>query len=166
MGKLIKTHWARLIVLTAAACKFKPRQSYTPYPANRTTDQTAASLHAFFWPKILFDFSTPIFNPLVKPIPILQTLNLLSGLCMLCWEYPLPKLAGTKVHGSIEARLMVLPLLVLECMLMYQGTNAAIWYAVGLGVYWWGLWEGEREVGKEAWSVQGAREGRRGKGIV
>jgi hypothetical protein len=40
MGKLIKNHWARLIILTAAIY------------------QCAAALEGFFWPKIFWDYLT------------------------------------------------------------------------------------------------------------
>jgi hypothetical protein len=40
MGRLIKNHLARLIILTAA------------------TYQVAAGLHGFFWPKIFWDMWT------------------------------------------------------------------------------------------------------------
>lgn len=60
MGKLIKNHWARLIVLTASAIHF------------------AASLCAFFWPKFFFDFLTKNFDAAFYPVPILQPVNLVS----------------------------------------------------------------------------------------
>lgn len=36
-----------------------------------------------------------------------------------------------------------LPLCSLACLLMYQGTNAGVYYLVGTGVYFWGFVEGE-----------------------
>jgi len=62
MGKLIKNHWARLIVLTAAVY------------------QVAAALEGFFWPKIFWDFLTKNLDVAVKPFPILQIINLLMGI--------------------------------------------------------------------------------------
>ena len=62
MGKLIKNHWARLIILTAALY------------------QCAAALEGFFWPKIFWDFLTKNLDAAVKPFPILQIINLLFGL--------------------------------------------------------------------------------------
>ncbi|TKA33146.1 hypothetical protein B0A50_00699 [Salinomyces thailandicus] len=112
MGKLIKNHWARLIILTAA--------SY----------QLLATLTAFFWPKLLFDTLTKTLDACVKPYPILQTLNLVLALLTLAYEYPLKLFAGTAVHGSFEARMLWLPLCSLACLLMYQGTNAGIICAV------------------------------------
>ena len=72
MGKLIKNHWARLLILTAAAY------------------QTLAATYAFFWPKVFFDFLTTNLDPIVRPIPVLQIVNLLLGLLALAWEWPLP----------------------------------------------------------------------------
>lgn len=50
-------------------------------------------------------------------------------------------LAG--MHRSIEARLMVYPLSSLACLLLYQGTNAGLYYIVGMAVYFWAFSEGE-----------------------
>ncbi|KAK3694650.1 hypothetical protein B0T22DRAFT_76859 [Podospora appendiculata] len=125
MGRLIKNHWARLIVLSAA------------------TYQIAAAVSGFFWPKIFWDFLTKTLDPAVKPIPVLQVINLLFGLILLAWEWPLGFIAGTGVHRSLEARLAFLPLTALAAALTYQGTNAAIYELIGLGVYFWAYSEGE-----------------------
>ncbi|KAJ2900509.1 hypothetical protein MKZ38_002414 [Zalerion maritima] len=125
MGRLIKNHWARLVVLTAA------------------TYQLLAGVHGYFWPKILWDFLTKTLDPAVKPIPILQTLNVVSAVVMLALEWPLPFLAGTAIHRSLEARLAILPLVALIAALLYQGTNAALYYFVGLLAYFWAYSEGE-----------------------
>ncbi|KAL9042843.1 MAG: hypothetical protein Q9180_000297 [Flavoplaca navasiana] len=127
MGKLIKNHWARLIVLTASIY------------------QIAAALEGFFWPKVFWDFLTTNLDPAVRPIPILQILNLLLGILGLAWEWPLPifAFAQTAMHRSIEARLAVYPLSALAALLLYQGTNPGIYYLIGLGVYFWGFSEGE-----------------------
>jgi len=146
MGKLIKNHWARLIVLTAALY------------------QVAAAIEGFFWPKIFWDFLTKNLDGAVKPIPILQILNLLSGLWMLAWEWPLGFLAGTSIHRSIEARLIFLPLTILVAALMYQATNPAIYYTIGMGVYFWAYSDGEMVVAK-AWSLP-SRGGSGRKGVV
>jgi len=134
MGKLIKNHWARLIVLTAA------------------TYQILAGIHGFFWPKIFWDFLTKNLDPAVKPLPILQTINLLFGIIMLAWEWPLGLIAGSAMHRSIEARLVVLPLVALAGALLYQGTNAALYYTIGMGIYFWAYSEGEVVVAKP-WSL-------------
>ncbi|KIW08909.1 uncharacterized protein PV09_00828 [Verruconis gallopava] len=125
MGKLIKNHLARLIVLTAAAY------------------QVAASLEGFFWPKIFWDFLTTNFDPIVKPIPVLQIVNLCFGLLALAWEWPVKQFAGTWLHQSIEFRLLVLPLLAFTSVLMYQSTNACLYYLIGMAIYFWGYSEGE-----------------------
>jgi hypothetical protein len=134
MGRLIKNHWARLIVLTAA------------------TYQVAAAIEGFFWPKIFWDFLTKTLDPAVKPLPILQIINLIFGIFMFAWEWPLGFIAGTSMHRSIEARLVVLPLTALASVLLYQATNPALYYIIGLGVYFWAYSEGEVVVAKP-WSV-------------
>jgi len=130
MGKLIKNHWARLIVLTAAAY------------------QVVAGVHGFFWPKVFWDFLTKNLDFAVKPLPILQIINLVLGIFFFAWEWPLGFIAGTALHRSIEARLVLLPLTALASALLYQATNPAIYYMVGMGVYFWAYSEGEIVVAK------------------
>lgn len=134
MGRLIKNHWARLIVLSAAAC------------------QLAASLEGFFWPKIFWDFLTKTLDPAVKPFPVLQIINLLFSLFMLAWEWPLGFLAGSALHRSLEIRLAILPLVILSAALLYQATNPAIYYSVGMIVYFWAYSEGEI-VAEKPWTL-------------
>jgi len=138
MGKLIKNHWARLIVLVAA------------------TGQVAAAIEGYFWPKIFWDWLTTNLDPAVKPIPILQTINLILGLVMLAWEWPLGFLAGSSMHRSLEARLAFLPLAALSAALLYQGTNPAIYYLVGMVIYFWAYSEGEL-VGAKPWTLPQSR---------
>ena len=127
MGKLIKNHWARLIVLVAS------------------TYQLAASIEGFFWPKIFWDFLTKNLDMAVKPFPTLQILNLVFALIGLAWEWPLAPLVKMLpgLHRSIEARLVFFPLSALAGVLMYQATNAALYYIVGTVIYFWAFCEGE-----------------------
>lgn len=148
MGKLIKNHWARLIVLTAATCTFAWGCPWTGGKRRQfadilTTDQVAAGLEGFFWPKIFWDWLTKTLDPAVKPLPILQIINVAFGLVMLAWEWPIGFLAGSSFHRSLEARLAALPLTALAAILIYQGTNAALYYVVALAVYFWAYSEGE-----------------------
>ncbi|KAI9779063.1 MAG: hypothetical protein M1839_007729 [Geoglossum umbratile] len=141
MGKLIKNHWARLIVLTASVY------------------QVAASIEGFFWPKIFWDFLTKNLDMAVKPVPALQIINLLLGIIGIAWEWPLKFIAGSMFHRSIEARLVVYPLSILAALLLYQGTNAGLYYIIGVVVYFWAYSDGE--VVCEPWKlperVRGAR---------
>lgn len=79
----------------------------------------------------------------VKPVPILQVINLLFGLAILAWEWPLRPLTGTALQRSIEARLVVIPLAALVALLLYQATNAGLYYLIGMAVYFWAYGEGE-----------------------
>ncbi|ETI19752.1 hypothetical protein G647_08765 [Cladophialophora carrionii CBS 160.54] len=146
MGKLIKNHWGRLIVLTAALY------------------QVMAALEGFFWPKIFFDFLTKNLDGAVKPFPVLQIMNLVLGLLGLAWEWPLAPIVKMLpgLHRSMEARLVVYPLSALAAVLMYQSTNAALYYIVGVVIYFWAYSEGET-VCAEPWTVPkrgGARPGK------
>lgn len=62
---------------------------------------------------------------------------------MLALEWPLPFLAGSSLHRSLEFRLVLLPLTILTSVLMYQSTNPAIYYFIGMCVYFWAYSEGE-----------------------
>jgi hypothetical protein len=143
MGKLIKNHWGRLIVLTAAIY------------------QIAAAVEGFFWPKIFWDFLTKNLDGAVKPIPFLQIINLVLGILILLWEWPLGLIAKTALHRSIEARLIVFPVAALAAALLYQATNPALYYVIGMGVYFWAYSEGEVVVAKP-WSLPPRKSSRGG----
>lgn len=127
MGKLIKNHWARLIILTAAAY------------------QVMAGVHGFFWPKVLWDFLTKNLDKAVKPFPALQILNVIFGIIAFAWEWPVKPVVSMLpgMHRSMEARLVVYPVAALAGAILYQGTNAALYYLVGVIVYFWAYSEGE-----------------------
>lgn len=86
---------------------------------------------------------TKNLNGAVKPVPILQILNLVMGLLGLAWEWPLKALAGTLPHRSIESRLIIYPLSALVAVLLYQGPDSALYYLIGIVVYFWAYTEGE-----------------------
>ncbi|KGO73386.1 DNA glycosylase, G/T mismatch [Penicillium italicum] len=125
MGRLIKNHWGRLIILTAAAY------------------QVVSAIEGFIWPKVFWDFISRNLDAAVAPVPVLQILNLIMGLVGIAWEWPLKPLAGSIPHRSIEIRLLVYPLSALLAALLYQGTDPAIYYLIGIGVYFWAYSEGE-----------------------
>lgn len=137
MGKLIKTHWSRLILLTAGLY------------------QIAAGIQGYFWPKIFWDVLTKNLDVAVKPYPILQSINVFFGLLALAWEWPLPLFTYfiPSVHRSIEARLVIYPLAALSALLLYQATNAGLYYLIGTGVLFWGFCEGESSIAPEPWTL-------------
>lgn len=65
------------------------------------------------------------------------------GLVGIAWEWPLKPFAGSIPHRSIEIRLIIYPLSALLAGLLYQGTDPAIYYLIGIGVYFWAYSEGE-----------------------
>lgn len=103
----------------------------------------AAAVEGFFWPKIFWDFLTKNLDGAVKPFPFLQIINLVLGIVIILWEWPLGIIAKTALHRSIEARLVVYPVAALAAALLYQATNPAIYYTIGVGVYFWAYSEGE-----------------------
>lgn len=74
------------------------------------------------------------------------------GLIGLAWEWPLKPFAGTFPHRSIEIRLIIYPLSALLAALLYQGTDPAGYYLIGIGVYFWAYSEGE-VVCPEPWTL-------------
>jgi hypothetical protein len=141
MGKLIKNHWARLIILTAAAY------------------QVAAAIEGFLFPKVFWDFLTKTLDGAVRPIPVLQIINLLLGIGMFALEWPLGFLAGSTVHRSLEIRLAILPLCALSAILLYQATNPAIYYMIGMVIYFVAYSEGEMICAKPWTLPQRGRSG-------
>jgi len=145
MGKLIKNHWARLVILTAATCELHVHHHGGPHlpSTDAQTDQIAAGLEAVFWPKIFWDFLTKNLDGAVKSFPVLQIFNIVLGVIGVAWEWPLPLFAGSGLHRSIEARLIIYPISALCALLIYQGTNSGLYYIVGMGAYFWAYSEGE-----------------------
>lgn len=62
---------------------------------------------------------------------------------MFALEWPLGFVAGSALHRSLEFRLAIIPLTALAAALMYQGTNPALWYMIGMVVYFVAYSEGE-----------------------
>lgn len=126
MGRLIKNHWARLVVLIAA------------------TIQIGGAIQGFFWPKVTWDFATLVLNCLVSPFPALQVINLMLGSIVLAWEWPLGIIAGRMYHRSIHARLVMFPICAVSTVCLYQSHMSAIYYMLGICGYILAL--SEREV--------------------
>jgi hypothetical protein len=109
----------------------------------RTIDQVASAVEGFIWPKVFWDFVSRNLDAAVAPVPVLQILNLIMGLVGIAWEWPLKPFAGSGLHRSIQGRLILYPLSALLAALLYQGTDPAIYYLIGIGVYFWAYSEGE-----------------------
>lgn len=111
--------------------------------ASPATDQFCAALQGFFWPKVFFDILTKNLDGIVKPIPVLQLINLVLSILAFAMEWPLKFIAGSGVHRSVEARLIFLPLAALCSILMYQSFDAGVYYLVALIIYFVAYSEGE-----------------------
>lgn len=59
------------------------------------------------------------------------------------YEWPLPWIAGSWIHESIELRLFFYSISTMFAVMIYQGMNPAIYYLVGMGVYFWAYCDGE-----------------------
>ncbi|KAH8744195.1 hypothetical protein F5883DRAFT_609885 [Diaporthe sp. PMI_573] len=69
----------------------------------------------------------------------------------LAWEWPLRCTRGSTIYRSIIARFLVLPMVALVAIFLYQATNAAIYYLIGLTIYIWAYFEHE-SIQLEPWS--------------
>jgi hypothetical protein len=54
---------------------------------------------------------------------------------MVALEWPLPLVAGSPAHRSVRVRLAILPSFALLAVILYQGTNACLYYLVGAVLY-------------------------------
>jgi hypothetical protein len=97
----------------------------------------------FFYPKIFWDFATNGIDSAVRPVPVLQGVNLLLSLAVAALEWPLGCVAGLPIHRSILSRLVGLPIIALPAVLMYQSFEAALYYMIGLAFYGWAYYENE-----------------------
>ncbi|KAH6658639.1 hypothetical protein BKA67DRAFT_513618, partial [Truncatella angustata] len=97
--------------------------------------QVAAAIQGFFWPKIFWDFQTRIMDILVTPLPILQVINLVCGVVVILWEWPWRPATAISFHRLIYSHILVLMIAALPAWLLYQGTNAAIYYHIGMALY-------------------------------
>ncbi|KAK8859504.1 PRO41 protein [Apiospora arundinis] len=121
----------------------KPSWHDSSYCRPPLAHHVLAAVQAFIWPKVFWDFLTTRLDASVAPVTIVQVVNLLCALALLALEWPAPALAGTAIHASLALRIVVLPLAALLAVLLYQATNAALFYLIGMGLYAWGYssWE-------------------------
>jgi len=97
--------------------------------------QLAAALHGYVWPKIFWDFATKSLDPLVRPVPVLQTANFLSALAAFLWEWPHPIASRLRCHQLDLFHVVGLLSAAVPALLLYQGTNAAVYYVIAAVVY-------------------------------
>ena len=84
---------------------------------------------------MFFDFITERLDILVFPTPYLQVWNLLLGLFILSWEWPLGLLTRSRIYRTYSVRFIYLPIAAIAAVFLYQATNAALYYLIGLAVY-------------------------------
>jgi len=132
MGNLVWHEYARLVSVTASI--------YTVW----------ASFWAIFFRKFFWDFvggtlrdpgglqpanGAAIFITVIVKLPIIQTLAILTGLFMIALEFPLPQLKALSIHRSLILRPVMLLMQASLTILLYQGTNAALWSLIAAGCY-------------------------------
>jgi len=141
MGNFIWHDWARFVSLTASV--------YTVW----------SSFYAFLYRKFFWDFVDGIvrdpggiqpgksalpFVAVIVKVPIVQIFAMLTGMTLIALEFPLPPLRKTAIHRSFVVRIMLLIQQAALTILLYQGTNAAIYSLIALLGYTRAIMRGEQ----------------------
>ena len=79
----------------------------------------------------------------MKPFPYLQIINITCGAAILALEWPLRYLTKFFFYRHLETRMFASLFAVFPALLLYQATNAALYYLIGIAIYIWGYKEGE-----------------------
>ena len=98
----------------------------------RETDQLVAAIQGFIWPKVFWDFITDSFDALVDPLPWLQIWNAMCAILVLWMEWP----CWTRSYwASLQWRIAAIPMAASPAFLLYQATNAGVYYMLSLFLY-------------------------------
>jgi len=141
MGSFIWNEWARLVSMTASV--------YTVW----------ASFYAFLYRKFFWDFiggitrapgglqpskaALPFVDVIVK-VPIIQIFAMLTGITLILFELPNSPFRKSSLHRSFLVRVMLLVQQAALTILLYQGTNAALYSAIAILGYTKAIMKGER----------------------
>lgn len=132
MGKLIWHELSRYVSLTAS------------------TYAVWAGIWAIFFRKFFWDFvggilrdpggiqpnpRISIFITLIVRVPVIQTLTIAFGLAIIALEWPLVSVKWIPFHRVVAVKMLLLVIQAALSALLYQGTNAALWSLVGVGLY-------------------------------
>jgi len=143
MGNLVWHEYSRLLSITATV--------YTVW----------AGFWGLFYRKFFWDFvggtlrdpgglqpspNAAVFITLIVKSPIVQIFTVLMGVSILALECPLPHIQDTRIHRSIALRIIMLLFQASLAILVYQGTNGALWSLIAAGGYVRSLILGEKMV--------------------
>lgn len=132
MGKLIWHELSRHVSLTAS------------------TYAVWAGIWAIFFRKFFWDFvggilrdpggiqpnpRISVFITLIVRVPVIQTMAIALGLAIIALEWPLVSLKWIPFHRIIPVKILLLIFQAALAALLYQGTNAALWSLVAVGLY-------------------------------
>ncbi|TRM69494.1 hypothetical protein BD626DRAFT_390737 [Schizophyllum amplum] len=132
MGKLVWHEYSRLVSVTASV--------YAVW----------ASFWAMLYRKFFWDFvegtvrdpggiqpsqSAMIFVQIIVRAPVIQILVMVLGFMMIALETPLPILKSMAIYRSLVLRVVLLLFQATLTIMLYQGTNAAIYSLVAAGCY-------------------------------
>jgi len=153
MGNFIWHEWARFVSMTASV--------YTVW----------ASFYAFLYRKFFWDFvggilrapggfqptkaALPFVDVIVK-VPIIQIFAMLTGITLVLFELPNSPFRKSSLHRSFLVRIMLLVQQAALTILLYQGTNAALYSAIAIFGYTRAIMKDEQL--EEAKSNKGSAE--------
>lgn len=86
---------------------------------------------------------TKSLDGIVKPFPYLQLLNVAFAMVVIALEMPIHCIGGSLLHRHIQTRIVIIPMATLPAILLYQTTNAALYYILAMSIYIWGYCQGE-----------------------
>lgn len=73
---------------------------------------------------------------LVHPIPILQICNVLFGMALLLWEWPVKAVMKCPSHSRTSVHITLILAASVPALLLFQATNAALYYFVAAVLYY------------------------------
>jgi len=140
MGNFIWHEWAHFVSVTAGV--------YTVW----------SSFYAFFYRKFFWDFVDGIvrdpggiqpgpaalpFVAVIVKVPILQIFAMLAGIILILVEVPYSPFRKSALHRSFVVRIVLLIQQAALTILIYQGTNAALYSLIAIFAYTKALMHGE-----------------------
>lgn len=81
---------------------------------------------------------------LVKPVPILQLINILFGLFILSWAWPLPITQLVKLFEKVLYRVFTVSFAIILCFSLYGNGDAVLYYIISIILYLWAYVQRER----------------------
>jgi len=140
MGTFIWNEWAHFVSMTASVCA------------------VWSTFYAFLYRKFFWDSVDGIvrdpggiqpgnaalpFVAIIVKLPIIQIFAMLTGIILILVEVPYSPFRATSLHRSFVFRIVLLIQQAALTILLYQGTNAAIYSLIAIFAYTKAIMHGE-----------------------